>query len=256
MIKKSFQKKYILWGISFVFLLFVTIFGVTYAFFNYTRTGDTNSISTGTIIFDYSDDTSIAIGNVFPIEDDDIDEKMNKSFSISAHTTYDKGLVYRIYAVYGDEEANKTRLTDNVMTFEFIPPLNGDGFTTTSNNYSEPKSLEFVDGKALISTGKVKNTQAITTKNYSMNLWVDSSKIFISSTIKRANNEEGNPSLADVSTGTVTANRYIKNDENLEMTTLYPAKSNQEGKIIYTTKEFSTGYYSIKIVVEAEEAVE
>ena len=37
---------------------------------------------------------------------------------------------------------------------------------------------------------------------------------------------------------------------------MFPAESSDEGKIIYTTNEFKNSYYSMKIVVEAEEVKE
>ena len=157
--------------------------------------------------------------------------------------------------VYGDEETGKTRLLDRVMTLQFISSEDGDGFTTTLNNYETGSTPQFVDGKALLSTGLVKNTTDLTTKTYTVRMWIDSSKVFVSSTTKRSNNAEGYPRIAARSNGRVLANRYIKNDTNLMSIYLYPANSEQEGKIIYTTNEFKNAYYSIKIAVKAEDIV-
>ena len=179
------------------------------------------------------------------------------SFTISAHTGLQDGIRYKIYAISGDEEENKERLLDDVMSLEFTPPANGNGFTTMINNYNIAKSPNFENGRVLISTGLVKNTSSLTTKTYNLKLWIDSSKIYISSSTKREINAEDNPSLADATSGNITATRYMKNDENNPSTvTLYPANSDQVGKIVYTTNEFSKGYYSIKILVEAEDVKE
>lgn len=237
----------------FAFFMIGVLGAISYSFFNYTRTGENNTIKTGNIEFEFNDNNpSINIGNAFPVDDSEVDNTYEGSFTITAHTSLPDGIRYRVYAIYGDDVTSKTRLLDNVITFQFTSATDGDGFTTSTNSYSTAGSLVFENGKALISTGLVKNTSDLTTKTYNYKLWIDSSKILISSTTKRATNAEGNPSLADTTTGNVTASRYIKNDSNLVETTLFPAFSEHAGKIVYTTNEFKNSYYSIKIVVEAE----
>lgn len=249
----SFDKKKLIIGIVAIFLVIAAVISTTYAFFNFTRTGAPNVFETARINFEFSDTSNINIGNAFPIDQSELDNNYESNFTITAHTTLSNGIKYRVYAIPGDVETGKTRLLDSVMSMEFDPADDGNGFTTLLNNYSTAKSPHFVNGKALISTGIVKNTQDLTTKSYKVKLWIDSNKIHVSSTVKRANNAEGNPSLADSTTGTVTANRDIKNDGNLVETTLYPAKDDYADKIIYTTSELNNSYYSIKIVVEATE---
>ena len=240
------------WLILGIIFLIIFIIGTTYAFFQFTRTGATNTIETGYVSFDFVETKSINLTNQFPIEESEIDSRNECTFTITAHTTLTKGLTYNIYAVYGDEMVGKTRIDDSVIKMKLTPPADGDGFTITNNYYATAKAPEYTNGKVLLATGTVKNTQALTTKNYSLKLWVDADKIFVSSTTKRAINAEGNPSLADSTTGTVTATRYMKNDTSDPTTvTLYPAKTEQVGKIIYTTNEFSGKYYSVKILVEA-----
>ena len=251
-IKKNNELKVLIF-ITLIIILGVVL-GSTYAFFNYTRIGNPDVLNTGYIDFDFNGGSEIEKGNAFPIEEADVDNTIVKTFSLTSHTTFTDGIVYRIYAVYGDNVSGKTRLRDDVVSFEFIPPEDANGFITEINNYSSPKSLSFTNGKALISTGIIKNTSNLTTKNYTLKLWIDSSKINISSTTKRATNAEGNPSLADATTGTTTAIRYMRNDTTeLTTVTLYPAITSQQGKIIYTTNEFSNSYYSFKILVEAED---
>ena len=235
-----------------VFIIMLVILGSTYAFFNYTRTGGTNTVQTGNISFSYNDGNAITLGNVFPATGEDVGNVISKTFTITAHTTLAAGIRYNVYVIYGDAVSGKSRFLDNVMTFQYIPPANGNGFTTTLNNYSTPASLTFTNGKALIASGLVQNTVDSTTKTFTIKTWIDSSKINISSTTKRATLAEGNPSLADATSGTTTAGRYMDNGDTLETITLYPAVSSQQGKIIYTTKEFANSFYSYKIVVEAQ----
>ena len=249
--KKEKNKSFFLL-IIFLTLTIVVMLAVTYAYFNYTRTGDANVISTGNINFEFENTSLVELGNAFPISQSEVDNKYDVTFTIKADSDITKGLTYRVYAIEGDTVAGKSRLSDNVISMLFEPAPDADGFTTVTNNYNTAKSPVFNNGEALISTGLIKNTdESVAAKTYKLTLWIDSSKILISSTTKRANNAEGNPSLADTTLGTATANRYIKNDSNLVSTTLYPASSEYAGKMVYTTNEFSNSYYSIKIAVEA-----
>ncbi len=244
-------------------LLVTLIVGVTYAWFNYTRTGGNNSMTTGTIEFNFTDDTLMDITNDFPEYPDMTNSELialksthTGSLNITGHNTLSDGVRYSIYLVHGDDISGKQRLDDLSVKFQLEPAFTSgsNGFTVLSNNYSTPTNLVFTNGKALISTGLVKDTIQSTTVDYNFYMWIDAGTTFISSTTKRLVLPEGNPSLADTTSGNTTASRYMKNDGVLTTETLFPARSSETGKIIYTTNEFSNGYYNIKFLVEAEEA--
>lgn len=239
------------WLILGIIFLIIFLLGSTYAFFSYVRSGLTNTLQTGTISFDFVETSNINLTNQFPIAETDIDSSNMVTFTITAHTTLTAGIRYNVYAVYGDAVANKTRLPDSAVLMKFTPAANGNGFATTVNNYATATTPTFTNGKCLISSGTIQNTSSSATKSYSLALWIDEDAINVSSTTKRATNAEGNPSVADGTSGTTTASRYMKNSNTLSTVTLYPAQSNQIGKIIYTTNEFSNRYYSIKVMVEA-----
>ena len=61
---KSKRQMYIVIG---AFLLTILLGTVTYAFFNYTRTGSNNTIKTGRIAFNTNQTDTINLTNVFPI---------------------------------------------------------------------------------------------------------------------------------------------------------------------------------------------
>ena len=180
------------------------------------------------------------------------------TLSITGHTTFPNGITYRIYVLRGDAVANKQRLVDSSIKFQLVPDFTSgsNGFTVVSNSYSTPTNLVFDnEGKALISTGLIRNTSQSTTVDYNFYMWIDADTTHISSTMKRATLAEGNPSIADTSSGNTTASRYMKNDGVLvNNITIFPAPNDKAGKIIYTTNEFSNGYYNIKFLVEAEDA--
>ena len=78
-----------------LFVLVALIVGVSYAFFNYTRTGSANIVRTGNITFS-SDYESINISNVFPIDktvvSTDTNNVMTVNVNIEGSTTYEKGV--------------------------------------------------------------------------------------------------------------------------------------------------------------------
>ena len=250
--KKKNNKNFVLSIIGLVLIVGIT-FGVTYAFFNYTRVGEENQISTGVILFDYQEGATLQLTNQFPISETELTDDYKLSFSVSGHNTLENGVTFNIYAVHGDDVEGKTWLTDNIMKMKFVAPANGDGFSITNNYYENATTPTYTDGKALIATGLIKDTEELTTKNYSLYVWVDESLAFVSSTTKRANNLEGNPSMADATSGNVTASRYMKNSNVATNVTLYPANADSTGKIIYTTNEFSNAHYTIRIRIEANE---
>lgn len=265
MLKKLFRNNLFVWSFIGIALLLVCVVASTYAFFNYSRVGGDNVINTGVITFNYTDNVLIDISNDFPQDDysdmstaefNALKSSHGGSLNITAHSNISGGINYSIYVIRGDAISGKTRLLDENILFLFTPNFsNGNGFTSLTNNYSSPTALTFDgNGRALIATGRVQNTSSSTTVGYNFSMWVDGSSTFISSTTKRATLAEGNPSLAVSTTGNVTAGRYMKNDSTLTTVTLYPARTAAQGKIIYTTKEFSTGFYNIKFVVEATEA--
>lgn len=248
--------KKVVMGISVIAIVLISLIAFSaYAFFNYTRTGSSNTLTTSAIIFNFTDGSALTINNQFPISTSDSSNYNNISFSITSHNTLSNGIRFNIYAVYGDDLSGSLRMDDSVVKLLFTPPSNGDGFSITSNNYATASTPVFSNGKCLIANGLVKNTSVSTTKNYNLALWIDDSKIFVSSTTKRLVLAEGNPSLADTTSGTATADRYIKNDNTLVSTTLYPASNDQSGKIVYTTNEFKNSFYSLKIAIEAVDAV-
>lgn len=257
------NKKLIIKGLAFVLLFIVVIFGTTYAIFNFTKTGTANTFSTSTVDFDFSEDTLMDVSNDFPQDADLSNDELIAvksthagTLSVSGHNTLTNGVKYSIYVIHGDDITGKQRLNDSSIMFQFTSDFTSgaNGFTVLTNDYATPSNLIFDnDGKALISTGLVKNTSELTTVNYNFYMWMDSGTMHVSSTTKRATLGEGNPSLADTTSGNVTAVRYMKNDNTVPSNvTLFPATSEQEGKIIYTTYEFSNGYYNIKFLVEAE----
>ena len=99
---KSKKQMFIVIG---VFTLVMLLGTVTYAFFNYTRTGQANNIRTGRIYFNSSQDGRLQLTNVFPIDTaetgimDDATKVGIVTIDVTGDTTYDNGVEYLVSAV-------------------------------------------------------------------------------------------------------------------------------------------------------------
>ena len=72
--------------------------GTTYAFFNYTRVGSANTVSTGRISFNTSQGTAVNLTNAFPIDvsegiANDNTKVGNVTINVRGDTTYSEGIV-------------------------------------------------------------------------------------------------------------------------------------------------------------------
>ena len=80
--------------------LILVLTGVTYSFFNYTRTGLANNFRVGNISFNTSQDGVISLTNVFPITNEELDEDVGNhdsvEISITGNTIYSKGIEYLV----------------------------------------------------------------------------------------------------------------------------------------------------------------
>ena len=124
---KSKKQMYLVIG---AFALVLMLGTVTYAFFNYTRTGSANIIKTGRISFNSEQGTSINLTNVFPIDVTNGIPNNNANvgsvtIQVTGDTTYGDGLEYLVTAV------NVTNTVGNKSL-----PISID-VSVTSNTYGE-----------------------------------------------------------------------------------------------------------------------
>ena len=91
------------------FVLVMLLGGVTYAFFNYTRTGDTNTLRTGQINFSTTEST-INLSNAFPIKRSangtDTTNTADVVITITGNTTYSGGIEYLVSATAVENTIN------------------------------------------------------------------------------------------------------------------------------------------------------
>ena len=98
---KSRKQMYLVIG---AFALVLMLGTVTYAFFNYTRTGSANTIRTGRIAFNSQQGNSINLTNVFPVDVSNGIPNNNPNvgsvtINVTGDTTYGEGVEYLVSAV-------------------------------------------------------------------------------------------------------------------------------------------------------------
>lgn len=153
---KSYNKKIIL-SIALIVLLLVSVIGITYAIFTYSKEGEVkNTVRTGDLTFSYVETSSgISLENAMPISDE-IGKKLDSSengyfdFNVSCKIAGTSIIQYEVYAKKQEvkneiEEKNvKIYLTDGTSD----QPLSGYDVEVPTYN-SLKNSLSDQEGKQL-----------------------------------------------------------------------------------------------------------
>ena len=225
-------------GILIVILVLIMItLGLSYAFFNYTRTGGANIIKVGQIEFTTSQDNTINLTNVFPVSSDNLDSTNSSTVTvnITGKTTYSSGIEYRVTL---DDVQNA--INDKEVPISFIVEANNLG-TKSNDYYHDRGSTDNVynlveSGKAsddqLIMIGYIKSDNVGVNGSIDITAYIDKDDVGISDTVSRIDN--GNLVYGE------TGGDWI------------------EGRTIFTTSEWNnaqTNQISFKVKVEAQEGV-
>ena len=124
-----------------VFTLIMILGTTSYAFFNYTRKGQANSVTTGRIYFNMTQNGGVLnLTNVFPVESEDLDESNMPYASVRIYgdTTYSGGEEYEITLTDVHNTVN-----NKTIPIEYIASYaaNGNGKTvgTEDSDYFENK---------------------------------------------------------------------------------------------------------------------
>ena len=195
---KSKKQMYMVIGI---FALVLFLGGTTYAFFNYTRTGVSNTIRTGRISFNTSQSNTLNITNVFPMSSTDaLNANLDAvSVRIWGDTTYADGEEYEISIVdvnntIGSGQSAKTIPINYIASYTATPVQEGDPnvIGTNSDNYFTSRGSttavyqlsttgEATNGEQVL-IGYIPSGGAGIDGTLAIKAYLDSSKIAISDT--------------------------------------------------------------------------
>ena len=107
------KKNQILMSVLGVFALVIVTVGVSYAFFSYSRVGETtNTIISGDIQFSYVEGTTATLKNAFPVADavGAADETGAYTFTVSGHQTGEADLRYNVTLMSANDNPEVTVL--------------------------------------------------------------------------------------------------------------------------------------------------
>ena len=139
----SNSSKQILLSVIGVAILVVAVVGVSFAFFNYTRTGAANTIKTGTISFNTSNST-ITINNLFPIAKSAVATDTTNvgvgTVTITGSTNYSNGIDFTVTA----EE-----VSNNIGTTSGKLPVS---VSVTSTNMTDVKAFGSNSGSMTVNS--------------------------------------------------------------------------------------------------------
>ena len=178
----SNSSKQVLLSVIGVAILVVAVVGVSFAFFNYTRTGNPNTIRTGTISF-ATTQSVINVTNIFPISASavgtDTTNVKTAEVTITGNTNYSNGIDFVVTA----EEVNLTVGTGNgavnvplhvTVTQENLGSVTG--LTLGSFN----KTNQLTSG-ATLASGKIPADTSVNGK-LKVQVYLDASEVAITDT--------------------------------------------------------------------------
>ena len=92
------NNKQVMYSIIGIAILLISVVGLTYSFFNYTRNGTANTLKTGNISFNSTQDNTISLTNVFPTSSNSLNSTNSDTvtINITGDTTYSEGIEYKV----------------------------------------------------------------------------------------------------------------------------------------------------------------
>lgn len=136
------RNRQLMFSIIGIAILVVGVVGVTFAFFNYTKTGAANQVSTGVINFSAEQGDTITLNNLFPITvpaGETVSPTDPGVGSISIHVTgntnYSQGVEYLVKAVNVTSTGGGTALPVSINISYEASTGNGKTIGTADSNY-------------------------------------------------------------------------------------------------------------------------
>ena len=236
------SKKILLTTIGIAILICI-VSGVTFAFFNYTRTGAGNTIRVGRISFVTRQTSTINLVNAFPIDSEDVDTDTDNVdevvIEIEGDTDYADGIEYLVSSVDSNIYTSSGVLVPISLDIEV------DGLGTENNNYFTVRDSKNANiYKQLVGDTLVGD------------------QMLLVGYIKK-NTTNGETEGVD---GSITIKAYFDKDKILisdtydgtESDNMGTTNSMAEGKTVVTTQEWNalqSSGLSFKVKVEANEGL-
>ena len=155
---KSKKQMFIVIG---VFTLVMMLGTVTFAFFNYTRTGAINNLGTGRIYFSSEQNGSLELTNIFPVKSEDVNPNTLNSVTvgIEGDTTYTDGEEYKITLVDVNNTFNNKKIPINYIATYVA--TQGNSIGASSDTYWESRESKDASIYTINTTGSVEEGEQV-----------------------------------------------------------------------------------------------
>ena len=227
------NKKQLLLSIIGIAIILIAV-GVTYAFFNYTKTGISNTVQTGRIVFNSNQTDTISLTNAFPIARNtastDTDNTGDFVIAITGDTMYSGGIEYLVTATAVENTKNSKSVPISIVATA------SSGLGTADEEYFDNRGSTSAVYKVL-----AKNT--ISNNDKLLVGYIPSGAAGVNGTLKiRAFFDKDLISISD----TYDATNGVS--DSMGTTSEWV-----NGRTNFTTTEWNTISVSFKVKVEAQE---
>ena len=201
--EQSNQSKKVLLSVIGVAILVVAVVGVSFAFFNYTRTGAPNTVKTGHIYFT-STQSEIPVNNLFPVAasagktvaTNGSEVGTIATITITGNTTYSGGLDYRITA----QDVNLAVAGKTMPISVYVEESQSPSASVTEhhvysyNANSAVTSTNVIQNNDILAEGHIEAVSEGTNVNHVITIrtYLDRNKIAISDTYDATNGVSDN----------------------------------------------------------------
>ena len=159
----SNTNRQIMYSIIGIAILIVGVVGVTFAFFNYTRTGSPNTIKTGNITFNSEQGNTLNITNMFPIKSENVASQTASmdgvTVTLTGATNYVDGEEFVVTLTNVNNTINGKKIPINFIATYTANETNSIG--TSSDTYWESRNNKNATIYTLTTTGKVENGKQV-----------------------------------------------------------------------------------------------
>ncbi len=177
-----------------IFTLVMMLGTISYAFFNYTRTGTNNNVRVGRVNFLSSENNTINLTDVFPTDSSHLDSTNSSTVTvnITGDTNYDKGIEYKVSIVDVQNIINNKEVpisfsvTASNLGTKSSDYYNERGSTTNVYNLREEGSVE--EGQDIL-IGYIKPDNQGVNGSINVTAFIDKDEVGISDTVSRIVND-------------------------------------------------------------------
>jgi len=173
------SSKQVLLSVIGVAILVVAVVGVSFAFFNYSRTGtEVNGLTVGTINFT-GNVSGIQLDNAFPVSATtaastsvSTDDVAIVTVTISGNTTYANGIDFTVTAVAEEGNDLRASLVTSQVSYTGLDVATIKDQATSLN----------ATGSTVLVAGNIPANETVTDATITIKLFVDSTKVLITDT--------------------------------------------------------------------------